>query len=94
MITAIARKEKGKLKIILMVTGISAMTPALSAVLHNLFYALAKIFTGFSFLFETLNVIFFVLALMIAPLIYVGSAIGTIALLNKKTKKDETISKE
>ena len=84
MLILIARKEKGKLKILLMVTGISAIAPALSAVLHNVFYGLAITFKNLSFLFEGLHTIFFIIALMIAPLVFAGGAISTLVLLNKK----------
>ena len=84
MLTWIARNEKGKLKIFLMVTGISAMAPALSAILHNLFYVLAMNFKNLIFLFEKLHAIFFITALIIAPLVFISGAISSIVLLNKR----------
>ncbi len=87
MLTAIARKEKGKLKILLMLTGISAMTPALAAVLHNVFYALSKYFPGLEILLNALGTVAFILALMVAPLIFVGGSLSLIAIFNKKDKE-------
>lgn len=84
MITAIARKEKGKFKILLMVTGISAMLPALASILHNFFYALSIYFQNLKALLNILGTISFVIALMIAPLVFIGGAISTLVLLNKK----------
>ena len=84
MLTNIARKETGKLKIFLMMTGISAMIPALSSVLHNLLYALSMYFQNFKSLLSLLGSISFIIALIIAPLVFIVGAIGTIVLLNKK----------
>ncbi len=84
ILTAQGRKYSGKLKVLLMITGISAMSPALSAVLHNLFYGLAITFPSLDSLFKGLHSIFFVISLMIAPLVFIGGAINTIAILNKK----------
>ncbi|MCK5583048.1 MAG: hypothetical protein KAI33_04625, partial [Elusimicrobiales bacterium] len=84
MLTNIARKETGKLKIFLMMTGISAMIPALSSVLHNLLYALSMYFQNFKSLLSLLGSISFIIALIIAPLVFIVGAIGTIVLLNNK----------
>jgi hypothetical protein len=84
MLTIKAKREKGKLKIFLMLTGISAMTPAIAAVLHNVFYALAMTFKSLNFLLQGLSTISFILALMVGPLVFIGGAISTIVILNKK----------
>ena len=79
-----SRKEKGKLKIALMTTGLSATAPLIFSILHNFFYALAIIFEGLKFLFEALHAISFIIALLIAPLVFIIGAIISLILLKGK----------
>jgi len=80
----ISRKEKGKLKLFLMSTGISAVAPLVSTILHNLFYALSITFENFKYLFEALHATFFIIAIIIAPIIFIAGVIGSIIFFNKK----------
>ena len=84
ILTIKARKEKGKLKIFLMLAGLSAVTPLIFSILHNIFYAMAIIFENFSIIFETLHVISFLIAILIGPTLFIISSIGSLILLNKK----------
>jgi len=81
------RKEKGKLKLFLILTGISAISPLIFSVLHNLFYALAIAFDNLSFLFEPLHVISFIISLVIAPILFIVGLIGIFILLKRGISK-------
>lgn len=80
----LAHKENGKLKFLLMITGISAIAPFLGSILHNVFYALAIVFPSFAFFFETLHVAFFLISLIVAPITFVICAIYSLILLHQK----------
>lgn len=80
----LARRENGRLKYLLMITGISAIAPFLGSILHNLFYALALTFPSFSILFEALHVTFFLIALLIAPPVFIICTIYSLILLHQK----------
>jgi len=84
MLIFISRKEKGKLRLFLMSTGISAVAPLVSTILHNLFYALSITFENFKYLFEALHATFFIIAMIIAPIVFIAGIIGSIILFNKK----------
>jgi uncharacterized membrane protein len=88
-----ARKEKGKLRFFLIVTGLSTIFPLVGTLLHNLFYALAIKFTTFAPIFEFLHGAFFILALIVAPILFLVGIIGSIILLpQKKGRKKWTIA--
>jgi len=80
----ISRKEKGKLRIFLMITGISALCPFIFSILHNVFYALAIIFENIKLFFEILHVASFFISLIIAPLAFIAGAVGSAILLKRK----------
>ena len=84
VLTFIARKEKGKLKLFLMLTGISAIAPLVFTILHNLFYALAIAFKDLKYLFEALHVTCFIISIIIAPIAFVVGIIGSIIFLRGK----------
>lgn len=88
-----AQKEKRKLKLFLMLTGISAIAPLFFSVLHNLFYGLAATFKNFKYLFEALHVAFFIISIIIAPIIFIVGTIGSVVLFKDKTAKKETVLK-
>jgi uncharacterized membrane protein len=92
-LTLIARKEKGKLKLFLMLTGISAIAPLIFAILHNLFYGLTITFENLKYLFEPLQVTFFILAIIIAPIIFIVGVVGSIIFFNGITDKKGTAAK-
>lgn len=89
-LTIMSRKEKGKLKFFLMMTGISAILPFAGSILHNVFYALAIIFENLSFLFEALHVIFFIVALVIAPVLFVVGVIGSLILTCRASSSNQS----
>jgi len=86
VLISLVRKEKGKLKLFLRLAGISAIAPLVSSVLHNLFYGLAIAFENLKFLFEALHVTFFVISIIIAPIMFMVGIVGS-AILFKGTKK-------
>ena len=77
----LSRKEKGKLKVFLILTGISAIAPFIFTILHNFFYGLAITFENLNFLFEPLHVISFIISLFVAPILFIVGLIGSIILL-------------
>lgn len=80
----LARKEKGRLKLFLLLTGFSAISPLLFSILHNVFYALAIIFENFRIFFEILHIGSFIIAMVAAPIIFIISTIVSMNLLNKR----------
>ena len=77
----IAKKEKSKLKFFLILVAISAITPLIFSLLHNLFYGLAITFENFKYLFETLHVTFFIISIIITPVIFIIGIIGSFIFL-------------
>jgi len=82
-LTLIARKEKGKPRLFLMLTGISATTPFVFTILHNLFYGLAMIFENLKFLFEALSAISFIIAIIVAPIVFIVGVVGSKIFLKR-----------
>ena len=85
ILTIKAKKEKGNLRIFLMSSGISAIAPFLGTILHNLFYGLAIAFQNFKFFFEALHVTFFIISLIVAPILFIIGILGTIIEFNKNS---------
>lgn len=83
----LVRKEKGKLKFFLMLTGISATAPLVFTILHNLFYALTITFTSLEYLFEALHVASFIISLLIAPIAFIVGVIGSIICFKRESRK-------
>jgi len=82
-----ARKEKGKLRVFLLLAGLSAVAPLVFSILHNLFYALAEVsknVTLLKYLFEFLHGASFIIALLVAPVAFIAGAVGSLMLLKKK----------
>ena len=78
ILTFIARKEKGRLKLFLMLTGISAIAPFIFSILHNLFYGLAIAFGNLKYLFEALHITSFIISIIIAPIMFIVGIVGSI----------------
>ena len=81
-----SRKEKGKLKVFLMLTGISTIAPFVFTILHNLFYGLTTTFENLAFLFEPLHIISFIISLFVAPILFIVGLIGIIILLKRGSR--------
>ena len=86
MLAIISRKEKGALRIFLMITGISAICPFVFSILHNVFYALAIMFENLKLFFEILHASSFLIALIVAPITFIIGAIGSVIIM-KRTHK-------
>ncbi len=84
-------KIKGKLKKYLLLTGYSSSTCIASIVLHNLFHAFGILTNNISILkisFEVIGTLFFLIAIIIAPLGFLlGVAVSTIILVKQKKTK-------
>jgi hypothetical protein len=79
-------KIKGKLKKILILTGLSATGFFVSIFLHNAFYALSTITSriiGLNYLIEALSTAFFITAIFICPLGFLVGLVGSLILLAK-----------
>ncbi|MCD4811723.1 hypothetical protein K8R14_03925 [bacterium] len=83
-LTILSRKETEKLKTYLMITGISAITPLISVILHNFFYGLGIAFPNLSGIFEILHVGFFLLALIVAPLLFLMGITASMIKIYKR----------
>ncbi len=82
-------KIRGKLRLFLILTGISAIFPLIGAVLHNFFYAIRIYFEEIlivKIIMQFLEAVSFILALLICPILFIISAIVIIILLHKKKK--------
>lgn len=83
----IKQKIKGKLKIFLILTGVSAISPLVFSILHNFFYALAIIGENIFIIkniMEILHVASFLIALLISPIGFLVGAIGVMVLFIRK----------
>jgi hypothetical protein len=85
-----ARKEKSRigtkrnrLKLSLMITGLSAISPFVFTILHNFFYALGMVFEKLQFIFEILHATSFIIAIVVAPIIFVIGTIVSFVYLKK-----------
>ena len=83
----IKEKVEGKLKIFLILTGISSAGFLIGIVLHNFIYALAiitKDIAILSYSMEILHAAFFLIAVIVCPIGFLIGAIGSIVLFFKK----------
>ena len=83
LLIVIARKEKGTLKFFLTLTGIAASVPLIFTLLHNLFYALSITLGELKSLFEVLHVSSFIISIIVAPIMFIIGATGSIVLFNR-----------
>jgi len=77
---------KGKLRIFLLLTGVSAISPLVFSVLHNVFYALGIISKNIliiKYTMEVLHVVSFLIAIPISPIVFLVGIIGSLILLKK-----------
>ncbi len=80
-------KVKGKLKVFLLLTGVSSVGFLIGVILHNTFYALGIIFehiTILKYLMEIFHVVFFLIAIPICPILFLIGVIGSIVLFKRK----------
>jgi hypothetical protein len=83
----IKQKVRGRLKKLLLIVGFSAVGIFVGIVLHNLLYALAEIITRpplLHTLLEALHIVFFFVAIIIAPLGFIIAAFLTLRLFITK----------
>jgi hypothetical protein len=81
-----SRKEKGLLKRYLTITGISAISPLISVILHNLLYALSLIFENLEGILGVLGGAFFIWGLVGAPILYIVGMVGVVVSRKKGLK--------
>jgi len=87
VLIVLAKKKKGNLKIFLILTGASAISPLVFTILHNLFYALAITFENVSLVFGFLDGASFIISIIIAPICFIIGIIGSIYFFYKKSAK-------
>jgi len=80
----LGRKKKGKLKVFLMLTGFSAVSPLIFTILHNLFYGVAITFESVSGFFEFLHASCFIIATIISPITFIIGVVGSLILVRKR----------
>lgn len=84
-------KVKGKLRIYLLLTGISSLMFPIGAVLHNVFYALATIFENIiilRYLMNFLDGLFFLIAVPISQILFLVGIIGSIIMFKKERENE------
>ena len=85
----LVQKVEGKLKKLLILTGVSAAGFFVFALLHNIFYGLEQVtghITILSYLIKAFEVIFFLIAIFACPIGFLIGVIGTIVMFSKKRK--------
>lgn len=83
----IKKKVKGKRRKFLLLTGASSSGFFIGVLLHNFLYALAemtKSITLLSRLLEALHAIFFIVAVIVCPIVFLIGIVGSLLLINKK----------
>ncbi|MBU1132377.1 hypothetical protein KKC32_03995 [Patescibacteria group bacterium] len=88
LVMTIKSKTKGKLKLFLIFTGASAIAFPVSVILHNVIYGLFIHFFGENFWGNGGDEpVFFILATMVCPIIFLIGAIGSSIIFFKQNKK-------
>lgn len=81
-------KRLSKLKILFLTLTVGSIILFFSfSVLHNVFYALGIVFEDLLLLkywFEALDAVFFLISVLIAPILFVVGLVGTIVMLIRK----------
>jgi len=77
-------KVKGRLKVFLLMVGFSAVGVLVFALLHNLVYGLMIYFFGDAFWQGGDEPLFFILALIVCPIVFLVGIIGSLVVLGKK----------
>lgn len=81
-------KIKGKQKLFLILTGVAPVIALISVILHNFVYGLMIYLFGENFWGTGGDeAFFFILALIICPIIFLISVIGNIVIMFRKIKK-------
>ncbi len=79
-------KECRKLKKFLFLVGISSLGPFIFSLLHNLFYGLGMTYPRFEYIFLQLHKISFIVALLVSPILFYITAIGSIIIVKKEKR--------
>jgi len=82
-------KTEKKLKVFLILTGASAVGFLVGVILHNFFYGLGMV-TGhiiiLKYVTEALHVAFFIIAILVCPIVFLIGAVGSMLMLIRKRK--------
>jgi len=63
------------------------MAPFVFVILHNLFYGLTTLLAGLQILFVPLQVISFVIAVVVAPVLFVVGLVGSLVLVKESNRQ-------
>ena len=88
-VLTVREKSLGRIKIYLLLTGLSAVGFLVFVIAHNMLYAVAVYFenvTIIKYLAEALHVLFFLIATIICPILFIVAVILSLKHLNKATK--------
>ena len=86
IVFTIKAKIRGKLRMFLFFVGGSASMVLTSVILHNLFYALVIVSENISWLswfFEFLHATFFIIGMLVCPIVFIVGVVGSIVLFRK-----------
>ena len=91
-------KTEKKLKVFLILTGASAVGFLVGVILHNFFYGLGMV-TGHIIVLkhvtEALHVAFFIIAILVCPIIFLIGAVGSILIfIKKKNRRNSAITRQ
>ncbi|MBW2978359.1 hypothetical protein KY331_05940 [Candidatus Woesearchaeota archaeon] len=85
LIVLAARMKKSRLKIYLLLTGISAAGIPACVILHNLVYALFMVMFGEGFWGEAGDEpVFFIIGVLVFPILFIVGAVRSLILFKKK----------
>ncbi len=85
-------KLKGRLKLFLILTGLAPIVFLVSVVLHNFVYGLFIYLFGEGFWNGGDEAFFFILALIVCPIVFLIGVVGSMVLFIKERKKDKKYS--
>lgn len=87
IVFTIKAKIRGKLRIFMFFVGGSASMMLTSVLLHNFFYALSIVSENISWLsmiFEFLHAAFFIIGMLVCPIVFIAGIVGSIVLFIKE----------
>lgn len=87
VLAVVSWKEKGILRVFLIITGFSAAGILIFSVLHNFFYALGVLSGNIALLssfMEILHAASFIISLIVCPILFLVGVIGSIIIFGRK----------
>jgi hypothetical protein len=85
------KRDKGRCKNWLLITGIFAVAPLVFTILHNTFYALKIQLPNLSSILDFLSGVSFIISIIVAPTTFLAGSIISLYLLQKTSLKNKKI---